>query len=90
MTRLRARIAIHVEEFMVDGAGGLVGAATHRVPMLEQPIPEGLHSSGLLHLEHFLKSFCLWEAYVGSVWEGLHPIGQAPCGARECNRDGSL
>lgn len=30
------------------------------------------------NVEQFLKNCSLWEAHIGSVWEGVHPMGGTP------------
>lgn len=56
------------------GSGGLSGAAIHGRPMLEQSVPEEWTPWYKPILEMFLKNYCLWEAHILPIWEGLHSM----------------
>lgn len=60
------------------GSGGPSGAAIHRRPILEQSVPEEWTPWYKPILELFLKNYCLWEAHIVSIWEGLHPMRGTP------------
>jgi len=74
-----AQLEVQAGGAACGGVGGLEEWLS--VGNLCREVPEGWTLWYGVTVEQCLESCSLWEAHVGSVWEGRHPMGGTPGGA---------